>query len=181
MRSPPTCGHEARRPDQGQDGRAGYARRRAADGGDRYAGCLLPFAGHDDNPHNQAFCRHAREELIWPTRDGLVIHSIFMHPVAISARLMSRPLPSPVRKCRLRAAARVLQHDGRVTVLQKAELAAAQFGAPAGREEFLDGGFSLEAFIEAHEADYAAHRRCFASRQFFPSGNVPYPPSADCD
>lgn len=132
------------------------------------------------SPDNQAFCRHARE-LIWPMRDGLVVHSIFMHPVAISARLMSRPFHPQHENVDYALLPRVLQHDGRVTVLQKAELAAAQFGAPAGREEFLDGGFSLEAFIEAHEADYAAQRRCFASRQFFPSGKVPYPPSADCD
>lgn len=129
---------------------------------------------------NQAFCRHARE-LIWPMRDGLVIHSIFMHPVAISARLMSRPFHPQYENVDYALLPRVLQHDGRLTVLQHAELAAAQFGAPAGREEFLDGGFSLEAFIAAHEADYAAQRRCFASRQFFPSAKVPYPPSADCD
>ena len=131
-------------------------------------------------PDNQAFCRHARE-LIWPMRDGLVIHSIFMHPVAISAKLMSRPFHPQYENVDYALLPRVLQHDGRLTVLQKAELAAAQFGAPAGREEFLDGGFSLEAFLAAHEADYAAQRRCFASRQFFPSGKVPYPPSADCD
>lgn len=129
---------------------------------------------------NQAFCRHARE-LIWPMRDGLAIHSIFMHPAAISARLMSRPFHPQYENVDYALLPRLLQHDGRLTVLQNAELAAAQFGAPAGREEFLDSGFSLEAFIEAHEADYAAQRRCFASRQFFPSGKVPYPPSADCD
>lgn len=132
------------------------------------------------SPDNQTFCRHARE-LIWPMRDGLVIHSIFMHPVAISARLMSRPFHPQYENVDYALLPRLLQHDGRLTVLQNAELAAAQFGAPAGREEFLDSGFSLEAFIEAHEADYAAQRRCFASRQFFPSGKVPYPPSADCD
>ncbi|SEP48154.1 hypothetical protein SAMN02990966_06974 [Rhodospirillales bacterium URHD0017] len=131
------------------------------------------------SPDNQAFCRHARE-LIWPMRDGLVIHSIFMHPVAISARLMSRPFHPQYENVDYALLPRLLQHDGRLTVLQNAELAAAQFGAPAGREEFLDTGFSLEAFIDAHEADYAAQRRCFASRQFFPSGKVPYPPSADC-
>ena len=132
------------------------------------------------SPDNLTFCRHARE-LIWPMRDGLVIHSVFMHPVAISARLMSRPFHPQYENVDYALLPRVLQHDGRLTVLQNAELAAAQFGAPAGREEFLDSGFSLEAFVEAHEADYAAQRRWFASRQFFPSAKVPYPPSADCD
>lgn len=141
---------------------------------DAYCRSLVMTSG------NKAFCRHARE-LIWPKRDGLVVHSIFMHPVAISARLMSRPFHPQYENVDYALLPRVLQHDGRLTVLQHAELAAAQFGAPAGREEFLDGGFSLEAFLEAHEADYAAQRRCFASRQFFPSAKVPYPPSADCD
>jgi len=129
---------------------------------------------------NRAFCRHARE-LIWALPDGLAIHSVFMHPVAISARLMSRPFHPHYENVDYALLPRLLQHDGRLTVLQKAEMVIAQFGAPAGREDFLDGGFSLEAFVAAHEADYAAHRRCFATRQFFPSGKVPYPTSADCD
>jgi hypothetical protein len=76
----------------------------------------------------------------------------------------------------------LLQGDGTLKVLQDAsEVAVAQFGAPAAREEFLESGFSLEAFIEAHRYDYAAQRRCFPTRQFFPCKDPPYPPSASHD
>jgi hypothetical protein len=129
---------------------------------------------------NQAFCRHPRE-LIWPMPTGLAIHSIFMHPVAVSARLMSRPFHPQYENVDYALLPRLLQHDAKLQVLQNAEFGVAQFGAPAGREEFLDSGFSLEAFIDAHRSDYAAQRRCFASRQFFPSGNVPYAPAVNCD
>lgn len=132
------------------------------------------------SPENQAFCRHPRE-LIWPMPNGLAIHSIFMHPVAVSARLMSRPFHPQYENVDYALLPRLLQHDARLHVLQDAEFGVAQFGAPAAREEFLDGGFSLEAFIDAHRSDYATQRRCFASRQFFPSGRVPYAPSANCD
>jgi hypothetical protein len=59
------------------------------------------------------------------------------------------------------------------------EMVLAQFGAPAAREEFLEGGFSLEAFLEAHRYDYAVHRRCFSVRQFFPYSGPQLSPSAD--
>lgn len=118
---------------------------------------------------NQSFCQHPRE-LIWPMADGLAIHSIFMHPVAVSARLMSRPFHPQNENVDFGLLPRLLQADGKLEVLRDAsEVAIAQFGAPAAREEFLDGGFSLEAFLEAHRYDYAAQRRCFATRQFFPS------------
>jgi hypothetical protein len=147
------------------------------------AAIAIPDAYHRSlvmTPENRAFCRHARE-LVWALPGGLAIHSIFMHPLAISARLMSRPFHPHHENVDYALLPRLLQNDGRLTVLQKAEMVIAQFGAPAGREDFLDGGFSLETFVQAHEADYAAHRRNFASRQFFPSGKVPYPPSGDCD
>lgn len=121
------------------------------------------------SPENQSFCQHPRE-LIWPMADGLAIHSIFMHPVAVSARLMSRPFHPQNENVDFGLLPRLLQADGKLDVLRDAsEVAIAQFGAPAGREEFLESGFSLEAFLEAHRHDYAAQRRCFATKQFFPS------------
>jgi hypothetical protein len=154
---------------------------------DLAAGELLEAASAVPDPYfrslimtadNQAFCRHPRE-LIWPTADGLAIHSIFMHPVAVSARLMSRPFHPQYENVDFALLPRLLQGDGKLEVLQDArEVAIAQFGAPAEREEFLDTGFSLEAFIDAHRYDYAVQRRCFGTRQFFPSKTHPYSPSA---
>jgi hypothetical protein len=133
------------------------------------------------NAENGSFCRHPRE-LIWPRPDGLFVHSIFMHPVAVSARIMSRPFSPQYENVDYALLPRLLQGDGTVQVLEDPrDLAAAQFGAPAGREEFLDGGFSLEAFVDAHRYNYAVHRRCFATRQFFPCQDPPYAPSASHD
>jgi hypothetical protein len=132
-------------------------------------------------PENRSFCRYPRE-LIWPMADGLAIHSIFMHPVAVSARLMSRPFYPQYENVDFALLPRLLQGDGTLKVLQDAsEVSVAQFGAPAAREEFLESGFSLEAFIEAHQYDYAAQRRCFPTRQFFPCKGPPYLPSANHD
>ena len=129
-------------------------------------------------PDNRAFCRYPRE-LIWPMADGLAIHSIFMHPLAASARLMSRPFHPQYENVDFALLPRLLQGDGRLEVLQDArEMVLAQFGAPAGREEFLESGFSLEAFLEAHRYDYAAQRRCFAIKQFFPAKGLRLAPSA---
>lgn len=128
-------------------------------------------------PDNRSFCRHPRE-LIWPRADGLAIHSIFMHPIAVSSRLMSRPFHPQHENVDFALLPRLLQGDGTFEVVQDAtEVAAAQFGAPAGREEFIDGGFSVEAFVEAHRHDYAVQRRCFAARQFFPCRNSGAPES----
>jgi hypothetical protein len=130
---------------------------------------------------NKSFCRHPRE-LIWSAADGLAIHSIFMHPIAVSARLMSRSFHPQHENVDFGLLPRLLQGDGQLKVLRDAtEAAIAQFGAPAAREEFLDGGFSLGAFVEAHRYDYAAQRRCFAARQFFPCPGPPYASSPGYD
>jgi hypothetical protein len=76
----------------------------------------------------------------------------------------------------------VLQGDGKLEVLENAaEFVIAQFGAPVAREEFLDGGFSIEAFLGAHRYDYAVHRRLFATRQLFACKSPPFAPSDGYD
>jgi hypothetical protein len=42
------------------------------------------------NPENGSFCAHPRE-LVWPHSDGLSVPSMYMHPLAVSSRVMSRP------------------------------------------------------------------------------------------
>ena len=98
---------------------------------------------------NQSFCRHPRE-LIWPMANGLFIHSIFMHPVAVSARLMSRPFHPQHENVDFALLPRLLQGDGRLKIIEDArEVAVAQFGPPLTRDEYLDEGFSLKSFMEA--------------------------------
>ena len=130
-------------------------------------------------PDNTEFCAHPRE-LVWPFADGLAIHSIFMHPLAVSARLLSRPFHAPHENVDFALLPRLLQGDGRLKVIEDAsEATLAHFGAPVTRDEYLKGGFSIRNFIEVHRYDYAVHRRFFASRQFFPCRNLPYALSVD--
>jgi hypothetical protein len=146
------------------------------------AACARPdayFRSIVMSPDNKAFCRHPRE-LVWPLAGGLAIHSVFMHPVAVSARMLSRPFHPQHENVDFALLPRLLQDDGRMKIIEDArQVAIAQFGAPVGREEYLDTGFSIKSFIEAHRYDYAVQRRCFATRQFFPCDDAPYLPSAD--
>jgi hypothetical protein len=131
------------------------------------------------NPDNAEFCAHPRE-LVWPFADGLGIHSVFMHPLAVSARLLTRPFHPHHENVDYALLPRLLQGDGRMKVIEDASKAVlAHFGAPVTRNEFLPGAFSIKSFIEAHRYDYAVHRRFFDTRQFFPCRDVPYAPSTD--
>ena len=131
------------------------------------------------NPDNAEFCAHPRE-LVWPFADGLGIHSVFMHPLAVSARLLTRPFHPHHENVDYALLPRLLQGDGRMKVIEDAsEAVLAHFGAPVTRNEFLPGAFSIKSFIEAHRYDYAVHRRFFDTRQFFPCRDVPYAPSTD--
>jgi hypothetical protein len=144
------------------------------------AGCTLPDAYCRSlvmSPENNAFCRHPRE-LLWPLPNGIAIHSIFMHPVAVSARMMARPFHPQHENVDFALLPRLLQDDGRMRIIDDArQVAIAQFGAPVGREEYLDTGFSIKSFLEAHRYDYAVQRQCFATRQFFSCEDAPYPTS----
>ena len=133
------------------------------------------------HPNNLSFCRHPRE-LVWAHADGLSVHSIYMHPIAVSSRLMSRPFSPSYENVDYALLPRLLQGDGKLEIVEDArELAAAQFGAPPTRAEFCDTGFSIEAFLDAHRYDYAIHRRCFAVRQFFACKTPPFAPSQTYD
>jgi hypothetical protein len=130
-------------------------------------------------PDNTEFCAHPRE-LVWPFADGLAIHSIFMHPLAVSARLLSRPFHAPHENVDFALLPRLLQDDGRLKIMKDAsEATIAHFGAPVTRDEYLKGRFSIRNFIEVHRYDYAVHRRFFASQQFFPCRDLPYTLSVD--
>jgi len=145
----------------------------ASDHPDRY------FRSLTMRPDNTEFCAHPRE-LVWPFADGLAIHSIFMHPLAVSARLLSRPFHAQHENVDFALLPRLLQGDGRMKVIEDAsEAVLGHFGAPVTRDEYLAGGFSIKNFIEAHRYDYAVHRRFFASRQFFPCRDLPYNLSDD--
>jgi hypothetical protein len=133
------------------------------------------------SPGNTEFCAHPRE-LAWPFADGLAMHSVFMHPLSVSRRLLARPFHPQHENVDYALLPRLLQGDGRLEVLEDAsEAVLAHFGAPVTRDHYIEGGFSIRSFVEAHRYDYAAHRRCFGVRQFFPCRGVPYAPSTAYD
>jgi hypothetical protein len=134
----------------------------AAERPDRYFQSMIMGRENDE------FCAHPRE-LVWPFSDGLAVHSVFMHPLAVSSRLLARPFHPNHENVDYALLPRLLQNDGRMKIIKDATQATlGHFGAPATRNEYLAGGFSIKAFVQAHRYDYAVHRRWFATRQFFP-------------
>ncbi|WP_421999492.1 hypothetical protein [Reyranella sp.] len=143
----------------------------AAERPDRY------FRSMVMNPDNIQFCAHPRE-LVWPFADGMAIHSVYMHPLSVSARMLARPFHLHHENVDYATLPRLLQGDGRLKIIEDGrEATLAHFGAPPTRNAYLEGGFSIKSFIEAHRYDYAVHRRFFPHRQFFPCARVPYAPS----
>ena len=131
------------------------------------------------NRDGMEFCTHPRE-LVWALPDGLAIHSVFMHPFAVSARLLVRPFHPHHENVDYALLPRLLQADGLMKVIDDgSEALLAHFGAPDTRAVFEDGPFSVKSFMEAHRYDYAVHRRFFDHRQFFRCRETAYRPSMD--
>ena len=126
---------------------------------------------------NGAFCKYPRE-LVWPVTDGFVIHSVFMHPLAVSSRMLTRPYHPQHENVDYALIPRLLQADGRLKVTEDGrQLCLVHAGAPPARAEFLNGGFSVESFLEARSNDYAGQRRTFPIAQRFPYREPRFPPS----
>lgn len=126
---------------------------------------------------NGAFCKYPRE-LVWPVTDGFVIHSVFMHPLAVSSRMLARPYHPQHENVDYALIPRLLQADGRLKVIEDGrQLCLVHAGAPPARAEFLKGGFSVESFLEARSNDYAVQRRTFPIAQRFPYREPQFPPS----
>jgi hypothetical protein len=117
---------------------------------------------------NVSFCRHPRE-LIWPIEGGFMMHALFMHPVAISARMMSRPFHPNYENVDYALTPRVLQDDGKFVVIQDARRAAGVHFSPLERAgAYTDHGFSLSCFLAVHDHDYSIHRESFHHPVFLP-------------
>jgi hypothetical protein len=127
---------------------------------------------------NAAFCRHPRE-LIWPVDGGVMVHSLFMHPVTLSSRVLARPFHPDHENVDFALMPRVLQGDGVLKVMTDANAAVAVHLRPDEQPwEYLDTGFSLRRFVGVHRDCYAIHRQCFRVPVFLPCSGLPYPPSS---
>lgn len=123
------------------------------------------------------FCAHPRE-LVWALPDGLAMHSVFMHPLAVSSRLLIRPFHPHHENVDYALLPRLMQDDGRMKVIgEGSEATLAHFGAPDTRAAFEVGPFSVKNFMAAHRYDYAVHRQFFDHRQFFRCRETGYRPS----
>lgn len=129
-------------------------------------------------PENASFSLHPRE-LAWPVDGGLAIHSIFMHPVTLSARVLARPFHPNHENVDYALIPRVLQADGVLRVMtDTSKIAAVHFRPDEHEGEYLDTGFSLRRFIDVHRYDYAINRECFGVPIFLPCTGLPYRPSS---
>ncbi len=135
------------------------------------------------SPQNRSFSRHPRE-LVWPVENGIEIHSVFMHPIAISSRMFApdRDFYPQNENVDYALIPRLLQDDGKLHVLSDArEVGAVHFSPPMVRDDYVGHGFSLRDFAKAHRHDYAIHRDCFQNKQFFPCNGLGFAPTESRD
>ncbi len=127
---------------------------------------------------NNQFCRDPRE-IFWPVENGLMMHSVYIHPCAVSRRVLARGFHPNYENVDYAFPARVLQADGKLSVLNNADLAAAVHFSPTKRAgAYTKTGFRLRDFVGAHAHDYHVHRECFPNGVFLPCGDLGYPAAA---
>ena len=125
-------------------------------------------------------------EFFWRVPGGYVCHSIFMHPVMLSARAMSRDFHPNHENVDWALLPRILGRGGTVKVLDGSSglfiLHCSDAGVRADQyAEFtglIDGRLG-EYLIGVHLHDYPIHRRLFKHRQFFAVEDTEVPLAAD--
>ncbi len=128
---------------------------------------------------------HPRE-FFWRVPGGYVCHSIFMHPIMLSARVMAREFHPNHENVDWALLPRVMQGDGRVKVLDDASdlfILHCSEGSPRDQDYASFTGRITPALGEyllvIHEHDFPIHRDLLRHAQFFavedgavaPSGN----------
>jgi hypothetical protein len=113
-------------------------------------------------------------ELFWRVQSGYVCHSLFMHPVMLSARVLSRPFHPNHENVDWALLPRVLQADGKVKVLDDTSgLFILHCSDRAVRSDELSNFagtlcHDLASYLlSVHQHDFPVHRRLFAQPQFF--------------
>jgi len=130
------------------------------------------------SPVTNAFCRHPRA-LVWPVDDGFRLHSLYMHPIAISARMLARDFHPQNQNVDCALIPRLLQDDGILHIVSEAsevgivELSSREYN----QNDYASHGFSLIKFINDHSFEavqrdvinrlYPIQREAFSRSQFF--------------
>ncbi|MBF0560646.1 MAG: hypothetical protein HQL37_01270 [Alphaproteobacteria bacterium] len=121
---------------------------------------------------NRSFGRWPRE-LFWPVKGGVVAHSIYTHPLFISARALGAGIEFPYSSADFLLTARIFQDRGtfrRFRVISDAsEAYISNFTSTHRRFEETDRPFDPRAFAAAHRGAYPIHRHMFCQRQFVPT------------
>lgn len=128
---------------------------------------------HDNN---KDFGRHPRE-LFWPTDGGILVHSIYTHPLAISARAICKDVPLPFKWVDSLLPPRLFSSPKdfpRYKIIENAEEAYINNFAPADRKYETTGrAFNAYDFALAHTYSYPVHRYMLNIRQFIPCDYAP--------
>lgn len=113
-------------------------------------------------------------EFFWRVPGGYVCHSIFMHPIILSSRTMSREFHPNHENVDWALLPRVMQADGRVKVLDNASelfiLHCSDRDVRAQEYSAFNGKITprfLEYLLSVHQHDFPIHRRLFGQPQFF--------------
>ncbi len=124
-------------------------------------------------------------EFFWRVQGGYICHSIFMHPVILSARVMSRKFNPSHENVDFALLPRAMQEDGRIKVLDDSgELFILHCSDSNPREQEVssfDGRISQEFgtyMLSINLHNFPVHRELFRKPQFFPVDDMEVPISA---
>lgn len=123
-------------------------------------------------PENTNFGRWPRE-LFWLESDGVVAHSMYVHPLGLSRRIFARDITLTYNNVDAEFVARVFDEPDlfkRVRILSaKEDGVYLNNFAPAGRKfETTGTGFSEQHFLTAHLFSSPVHRYFFSQTQNIP-------------
>ncbi len=136
---------------------------------------------HDQN---KSFGKHARE-IFWPVPEGIVVHSIYTHPLATSARRICSDYVMPFSWVDFLLPVRMFSDADefpKYKIIENAEEAYINNFAPASRVFEVTGrAFSPNDFVAAHTYSHPIHHSMLNTRQFIPCEYEPLKCSNDVD
>jgi tetratricopeptide (TPR) repeat protein len=124
------------------------------------------------NPHRRLNA-HPRE-FFWRVPDGYVCKSLFMHPIMLSARVLSRPFHPDYHNVDWALLPRLLQGESRVKVLGDSSglfiLHCSDHQVRANEASEFNGELTPklgEYLLSVHQHDFPIHRELFTRSTFF--------------
>lgn len=114
-------------------------------------------------------------EFFWRVPGGYVCHSIFMHPIVLSARVLTRAFHANHENVDWALLPRLMQGDGRIKILDDSDrlfiLQCSERQAHGDEASCFKGRITAELgsyLLSIHEHDFPVHRRLFQQPQFLP-------------